>query len=310
MRVAILGATSEIAKDLIRLFLIDKDIELVLFARRPQAVEDWANHNKISGNFSSRNFSSFGIKEDYDVLINFVGVGNPTEAVALGPSIFDVTLKYDDIAMDYLKHHPECRYVFLSSGAVYGSSFLVPVDIKTKAEINVNKFSPQDWYGVSKLHAECRHRAMPHLSIVDIRIFNYFSNKQNMDAGFLIADIVRAITDNKILETSEDPISRDYVGAEDLYQLVRKIIAFSATNEVVDCYSRAPIDKFTLLTCMQEKFGLRYQLGRGYFGVNATGAKANYYSLNKKAKDFGYQPKFTSLELVLREIESYMKDEL
>jgi nucleoside-diphosphate-sugar epimerase len=151
---------------------------------------------------------------------------------------------------------------------------------------------------------------MPYLSIVDIRIFNYFSHKQNMDAGFLIADIARAISENKILETSKDLITRDYIGAEDLYQLVRKIIAFGATNEVVDCYSKAPIDKLTLLRCMQEKFGLRYQLRPGYFGLNATGAKVNYYSLNKKATEFGYEPKFTSLDLVSKEMSSYLNTKL
>jgi hypothetical protein len=34
-------------------------------------------------------------------------------------------------------------------------------------------------------------------------------------------------------------------------------------------------------------------------GVNATGSKPHYYSLNTRAADFGYQPGFTSLDGVL-----------
>ena len=70
---------------------------------------------------------------------------------------------------------------------------------------------------------------------------------------------------------------------------------------VVDCYSRAPIDKTALLAAMQEKFGLRYEITDAAAGVNATGGKPHYYSLNTRAADFGYQPGLTSLECVLIE---------
>ena len=39
----------------------------------------------------------------------------------MGASIFDVTLKYDEMALDYVRQHPDCRYIFLSSGAAYDS---------------------------------------------------------------------------------------------------------------------------------------------------------------------------------------------
>jgi hypothetical protein len=48
------------------------------------------------------------------------------------------------------------------------------------------------------LHAEAKHRALFNFSIVDVRVFNYFSHTQDMNARFLITDIVRAIK-NKII---------------------------------------------------------------------------------------------------------------
>jgi len=57
-----------------------------------------------------------------------------------------------------------------------------------------------------------------------------------------------------------------------------------------------------LLAAMQEKFGLRYEITESS-GINATGVKPHYYSLNTRAADFGYQPRLTSLEGVLQESE-------
>lgn len=304
MRIAILGATSHIAKDMVQSFAANSSHELVLYARRPEAVTQWLAGVGLVGRYAVADFEAFGADEHFDAIFNFVGVGNPAEAAAMGASIFDVTLRYDELALGYIRQRPECRYIFLSSGAAYGSSFDSPADENTKAVIPLNKLQPQDWYGVAKLHAECRHRSLPHLPIVDIRVFNYFSHTQDMAARFLITDILRAIRDKTVLKTSADYIVRDYLHPSDFYQLVSVLLGASATNEVVDCYSKAPIDKPTLLSAMQEKFGLRYEVMQAAASVNATGSKPHYYSLNMRAAEFGYQPKFTSIHAVLNESDA------
>lgn len=72
-------------------------------------------------------------------------------------------------------------------------------------------------------------------------------------------------------------------------------------NAVFDCYSRAPINKPSLLAAMQEKFGLQYEITAATAGVNATGSKPHCYSLNTRAAEFGYQPALTSLEGIIQE---------
>lgn len=300
MRIAILGATSQIAKDLIVSFSAMEDNHLHLFARRPAEVTNWLASVGLSGRYPADDFSKFG-KQEFDAIINFVGSGNPAQTAAMGASILDVTLQYDEIALDYVRQHPDCRYMFLSSGAAFGSSFDEPANENTKAVIAINDLKPQDWYAVAKLYAECRHRSLSHLPIVDIRVFNYFSRTLNISARFLITDILRAIRDKTVLKTSLDYIVRDFLHPSDFYQLVSALLLAPATNTVVDCYSRAPIDKPTLLEAMQEKFGLQYEMTATNTGVNATGSKPHYYSLNKRATDFGYQPSLTSLEGVLQE---------
>lgn len=300
MRIAILGATSQIAKDLIVSFSAVTDKHLHLFARRPDAVTKWLATVELAGRYPADDFSKFP-KLEFDAVINFVGVGNPAQAVAMGNSIFDVTLCFDNMALEYLQTHPACRYLFLSSGAAYGSNFNEPAKRETSAVVAINDLAPNEWYGVAKLYAECRHRAHPELSIFDIRMFNYFSRTQDMAARFLITDILRAIRDKTVLKTLPDYIVRDFMHPSDFYELVNALLSTPAANAVVDCYSRAPIDKQTLLAAMQAKFGLSYEIDEASACVNATGSKPYYYSLNTRAADFGFQPRLTSLEGVLIE---------
>jgi nucleoside-diphosphate-sugar epimerase len=301
MRLAILGATSQIAKDLVQSFAARSSHELVLFARRPDVVSQWLTRVGLASRYAVADFAAFSTAEHFDAILNFVGVGDPAQAAAMGASIFDITLKYDELALDYVRQHPACRYIFLSSGAAYGASFDAPVDANTNATIAINNLQPQDWYAVAKLHAECRHRSLAHLPIVDVRVINYFSHTQDMEARFLITDMVRAMRDKTVLKTSDAYMMRDYLTPSDFYGLVIAILVSPATNTVLDCYSKAPIDKTTLFSTLQAKFGLQYELVQSAACVNATGNKPHYYSLNKRAEDFGYQPVFTALQGVLQE---------
>ena len=306
MHIAILGATSQIAKDLIVAFSKQDNHELVLFARKPEIVMQWLASVGLSGEYAVKDFAGFNTDAHFDAILNFVGVGDPAQAAAMGASIFDVTLKYDQIALSYLEQHPLCRYIFLSSGAAYGSSFEVPVDENTKATVAINNLQPQDWYAVAKLYAECHHRSLAQLPIIDIRVFNYFSHTQDMSARFLITDILRAIRDKTVLKTSSDYIVRDFIHPFDFFQLVRALLTSPATNAVVDCYSKAPIDKPTLLATMHEKYGLQYEVLSTPIVINATGNKPYYYSQNTRATDFGYLPSMTSLEGLIAEMNAIL----
>ncbi|MBP0628123.1 NAD(P)-dependent oxidoreductase [Cupriavidus sp. AcVe19-1a] len=307
MRIAILGATSQIAGDLVLAFSGQRNHELALFVRRPETMKHWLAGAGLSNRHSVADFGAFDIDERFDAIVNFVGVGNPATAAAMGASILDVTLKYDDLAMDYLRHYPDCRYIFLSSGAAYGSNFAEPVDANTRAVIAINNLQPQDWYGVAKLYAECRHRAHPTLSIVDVRVFSYFSHTQNPSARFFITDLLRAIESGEALITSPDNIVRDYIGPDDFTRLVSLILDAPPTNKVVDCYTLAPVAKMTLLETMKEQFGLAYEVRNAPAGVNATGVKMNYYSINREAEIFGFYPTRNSLDSILNEVRLISK---
>lgn len=293
MKLAILGATSQIARDFIECCNDDDALELSLYARRPDAVTAWLQGAGLRRH-AVGNFVAFGQAANYDAVLNFVGVGNPVQAQAMGASIFETTLQYDQLALDYLQRRPECRYLFLSSGAVYGTTFAKPAMADTAATAAINAPTVQDWYAWAKLSAECRHRALAPLPIVDLRVFSYFSRNQDLQARFLISDMLRAIRDGSEMRTSSDFIVRDFLVPEDFYRLVGAILSAAPANCAVDCYSQAPIDKPTLLAVMQAEFGLRYVVTPSANTVNATGAKIHYYSTYRRAAEFDYRPQWTS----------------
>jgi len=247
-------------------------------------------------------FSKFTKDLKFDVILNFVGVGSPIKIINMAESILDTTYKYDEMAINYVKENKDCKYIFLSSGAAYGSNFDNPVDQNSKARFSINNLEAQDWYGISKFNAECRHRSLGHLGIVDLRIFNYFSHSLDLKAGSLITDLMCAIKDNKMLETADDEMVRDYIGAEDFFQIIQCIFNAPKINTALDCYSKEPIDKKSLLEVMEERFELQYKTIQSRT-LNATGKKPNYYSINKKAKELGYEPKYTSLENIIGGIQ-------
>ena len=302
MRIAILGATSQIAKDLIISFSENSNHDLILFARRPDLVIHWLTTIKLNEKYSTHDFGSFGVDKYFDAIINFVGVGDPAKAVNMGASIFDVTQKYDEMALDYVRQQPNCKYIFLSSGAAYNSTFDEPVDRDTKAVVAINNLQPNDWYALAKLSAECRHRSLSRLSIVDIRVFNYFSHTQDLNARFLIMDILRAIQLSKKFITSPENIVRDYIGSQEFYNIVSSILYSDGKNTAIDCYSKQPIDKMSLLQMMKNNFSLDYDIKQAGSLINATGNKINYFSRNYAAEEFGYIPKRKSVDIIKQEM--------
>ena len=301
-RIAILGASSQIAKDLIQSLAAAGRSELLLYVRDAQAAAQWQQARGLD--FPVMSYANYG-HEPHDAVLNFVGVGDPQRAAQMGGAIFGVTQQFDDLALEQLRLHPQRRYIFLSSGAAYGSTFSQPATADTRACIPLNAVTPQDYYAVAKLHAECKHRSAPELAITDLRVFNYFSRTQDLNARFFITDILRAIRDDSVLQTTDGQMVRDYLHPADFHQLVRRVLDAPPANRALDCHSAGAVSKTALLATMQARFGLRYEVAaateQAAAVVNATGAKPNYYSLNRQAAELGYQPAYSSIDGIVAE---------
>ncbi len=240
----------------------------------------------------------------YDVILNCVGIGKPSEFRKDAKSIFKVTEEFDNMILDYIEKSPDTLYVSLSSGAVYTHGMENGVTPESKFILDVHNILPKHMYGIAKMNSEAKHRAHEHLNIVDLRVFSFFSRFVDPDGGFLMSDIVRCIQSGTVLETSGEDMLRDYICTKDLYALIRACIEKKTLNEAFDAYSIKPVSKFELLDFFKEKYGLRYAIRTLHDSSSPTGAKNNYFSLNRKAESLGYLPVHTSLSGIDEEIQS------
>jgi nucleoside-diphosphate-sugar epimerase len=302
-KIAILGATSHIAKSIIYNFVKNgRAAELILFARSVEKVNRFIlqiQSIKTIPVFSFENFS----KAKYSAIINCVGFGNPKKLSKAGAEIFEVTEKFDNLAIEYIKTSTQTLYINLSSGAVYGD-FVQPANENTSLTVFPNQILLNQYYSIVKFYSEVKHRAYSDLNIVDLRIFGYFSRFIDLDAGYFLSDTARCILNKTVLATKKEDIVRDYIHPMDLYQLILRCIEKEKINCVLDAYSKKPITKFDVLRSFHSEFGLHYKISNTADCNNSTGLKSNYYSESRGACNLGYKPSYSSLEGLIEEMRA------
>jgi len=300
MRIAILGATSHIAKGLIVGLAARPENTLLLYARNHVRVEEFIKHY-AGGRGEPLSLDSFG-EHTCDVVINCIGIGDPGRLKTEAGTIFRLTETWDDRILQFLSRAPETLYIHFSSGAAYGVDFSRPVEPGSQAQFPLNSLTSAEFYGIAKLNAEAKHRAAGSFNIVDLRIFSYFSRFIDLGTRYLLTDIIAALQDGRVFLTTPADIVRDYVHPDDLLALVDLVIARRKLNAVYDAYSLNPISKFELLERLSHLFGLKYQVTSDVAEMSATGLKNNYFSNNHLAKEVGYQPEKNSFECINNEI--------
>ncbi|MHB1347585.1 MAG: NAD-dependent epimerase/dehydratase family protein [Candidatus Humimicrobiaceae bacterium] len=299
-KIAILGATGHIGKNLIFNFKKSDKYDLYLFARSTEKLDNFLKSIDYFNNIKIINLNNFN-NEKYDVIINCIGIGDPKKLKDSGPEIFRLTEYYDNFILDYLKDNNSCIYINFSSGAAYGVDFSIPAENKKCCEININNICNKDNYGITKLYSEAKHRSCENFNIVDLRVFAFFSRFIDLNSKYFITELISCIKTKKEFLTNSNNIVRDYVHPNDLFNLINISINIKKINDVFDVYSLKPITKFEILNYFAENYGLKYKIEEGIFGENITGIKDNYYSINKKAEKVGYIPEFSSLDCIINE---------
>ena len=261
----------------------------------------------FSDTMSFNTYDDFG-KNEYDVVINCVGISNPNAFEKNSRSIFDTAEFYDTMVLDYLKNFPTTLYINLSSGAVFSGEFDKPVDDSSTYKFDVNGINKGEMYSISKMYLESKHRSLPDLNIVDLRIFGFFSRFIDVNAGFFMSELLQALKNKSEFITDKKDFVRDYVNPKDFYDLTKNCIANKKINDVFDVYSKEIISKFQILEECFNKFDLKFKLVEKIESVSPTGVKKNYYSLSRKAEKINYSPQFSSLETILNESSLFLEN--
>lgn len=306
IKIAILGATGHIAKNVIAGLSKNANYELFLFARNRELLESFLKAEIADSNgIAIHSFETF-LDLNYDAVINCVGIGDPSKLKKIGGAIFKLTEEFDNLALQLIQSNPKTLYINFSSGIAYGSNFNTPADQNKTAMININNISSTDYYTISKINTEAKHRSFSKFNIVDIRVFGFFSRYIDLKMPYFLNDIVNSLKCDKAFITGSHDMVRDYIHPEDLVALIERCIYTRTINDVFDVYSLEPISKFQMLEFFKKNYGLKVEIENETVLTSVTGLKSNYYSLNKKSDSIGYQPKHSSLDAITSEIKKML----
>ena len=157
-----------------------------------------------------------------DVCINAAGSGNVAYSVAHPLIDFEAnTLDVIKILDAIRKHQPTCKYVHISSAAVYGN----PTSLPIKETDLLNPISP---YGYHKMMSEIICKEYHHLFGLNIAIVRPFSVFGNGLRKQLLWDICTKLKQNDTITlfgTGNE--TRDFIHISDLVLLIDLVIAKS-----------------------------------------------------------------------------------
>lgn len=296
LRVAIVGATSHVAKNLMVQNFQHNSWLVSGFARNLVALRTFVDHERLS--IQCGLLSDFTDELDFDAVINCVGFGTPEKVRSAGPDLFRIAEEVDNRLLNWLVKHPKAIYVNFSSGAVYGSNHEQPIHAHATTSLCLSPMDPADFYRISKIHQEAKHRAYGGYSIIDLRLFSFFSRYIDLSGGYFLTDALNSIRSQMVLKTSPLEIFRDYVSPYDLFQLVDKCLQQTSVNVSVDVYSAKAISKTELLHNLKAAFGLVFE-NTTTVASSPTGIKPYYYTEDRAARSlFGYMPRDTSWESI------------
>lgn len=298
-RIAIFGATSHIARNLIGRFSAD-GFPLHLYVR-PESLRF-----ELPANAEWKGYGEFG-REHYGVIVNCVGAGTPDK---LRPGDwFSVPEKFDNLVLDHLRSvDPEALCVAFGSGAIYGPH-PDPVGADSCFSTPVNRVPPADRYSIMRLYTEAKHRSLADRNIVDIRIFSFFSRYASPDSGYFMTDVLKALLTGTPLRTDDSDMIRDYVAPDDLYRLIRLCMEKKRINAAFDSYSLAPVSKKQVLARFRERFGLAVERAEAV-SASPNGTRSVYASANRAAEHvLGYRPRYSALQALEEETAFALEEE-
>jgi len=301
MKIAILGATSHVAKNLI--IGLNREHMLYLYARSTERVFEFLKNEFISTDqIEVEAINSFSQSGLFDTVVNCIGFGTPDKVRNGGADILLVTELYDNLIIEYLKKYTGTVYINFSSGALFGPACSTAVDKSSEFRLALGDLSSLDAYRVSKLNAETKHRCLSELSIVDLRLFSFFSRYIEVESSYLVTDMLKALLTGSAFETSELDIVRDYIHPNDLSSAVLLCAKTHGINRSFDLYSKAPVKKSEIISQFIKYFGLQVSWVRKMEAKSPTGIKSYYASNNRDANDIlGYEPVYTSMEVLIEE---------
>jgi UDP-glucose 4-epimerase len=281
MRILVLGSEGFIGSHFRDFFLQNKiDIVGLDLFEQPSKPYKYIKVSRLSPEFEEA-FQQYS----FDVAINAAGSGNVGYSMSHPLSDFEANCLDVIRVLDILrKFQPECRYIHLSSAAVYGN----PAHLPVREEHPLQPLSPYGWH---KLVSEqlCReYTSIFHLRTAIIRPFSVYGPGLKKQLFWDIHQKLLAAT-GKIELSGTGNESRDFIYIGDMVKAVDLIIRKGALQG--ECYNIASGAECTIEKAVKtfiEATGI--QAGCFFNGKVREGDPLNWRADISKLTLLGFKP--------------------
>ncbi|MEO8413537.1 MAG: SDR family oxidoreductase [Ginsengibacter sp.] len=280
MKILILGSEGFIGKHLV-IFFTNKGDEVTGCDIVESSTQNYTYH-KLS--ILSPDFDSLFINQSFDICMNASGSGNVSWSVIHPFNDFELnTVAVAKVLDTIRKYQPICKYIHISSAAVYGN----PKELPVKETDTTAPLSP---YGFHKLMSETLCREYYELYILPIAIIRPFSVYGNGLKKQLLWDICNKLQRNKSISLfGTGGETRDFIHISDLLELTAKIIDNSRFE--CDVYNAASGTETSVreVAAIFEKNFPGSEIS--FSGEQKKGDPANWKATISKVINLGFTPK-------------------
>jgi len=297
MKILIIGSQGFIGSHLVHHFLLKKDritgCDLVENNSRGY------NYHKIS--VLSPDFDTLFLNQDFDVCINASGSGNVAYSLDHPISDFEAnTILVSKILDTIRKHRPACKYIQISSAAVYGNPESLPI-YETALTLPLSPYGYHKW--MSEI-ACIEYNRIFKIPIAVIRPFSVYGPGLKKQ---LLWDICQKIRHHKTIQlfgTGDE--TRDFIHIDDLVKGISLIIEKSSFK--CDVYNIASGTE----TSIREIASIFEEHSKGYHKISFSGEvkkgdPSNWNADISKLSKLGYSPSQVLREGVIGYINWFAK---
>ena len=283
MRVVVLGCLGFIGSKLID-HCLAKSIDLV-GCDLAEFNSDKYRYYKVS--ILSPDFESLFVNHAFDVCINASGSGNVGYSVSLPLSDFEANTHAVAKVLDTIrKFQPTCKYIHISSAAVYGN----PISLPVKESATMAPLSP---YGYHKWMSEilCQefHR-LYQLQVCIVRPFSVYG--ENLKKQLLWDICTRLQTHTEITLSGTGQESRDFIHISDLLQLIDTLVGKgSFSGEVYNAASGRETSIYQVAKWFERYFAGTKKIN--FSGEVRKGDPLNWRADVTKVEALGFSPTVT-----------------
>lgn len=242
---------------------------------------------------SDTDFNSLFQYRKYDFCINCSGAASVPDSIK-NPirDYFLNTVNVFKILEAIKKYQPECKFVNLSSAAVYGNPKKLPI----KESASLEPLSP---YGIHKLHAEqiCNEfTKFNQLKTCSLRIFSVYGVGLQKQLFWDLYTKTKTGLPFKLFGSGEE--SRDFINVADLVKAIEVVMAQSDFNaDVINVATGREVKIKDVVSFFFSFF--QDEVKYSFSGESRKGDPNNWLADITKLESFGFRPSvdlFTGLE--------------